>query len=118
MMEYLYNDGDRWTFMNTQNYEQVDIPKELIEEESKYLKENTACEVSFWNGRVLSVTPPPFVDLVITYTEPAVKGDTATNVTKKATLETGGEIDVPLFVETGMKIQIDTRTGEYLQRVK
>jgi elongation factor P len=117
-MEYLYNDSEKWTFMNTTTYEQVEIQKEIMEEESKWLKENTVCEVSFWGDRVISVTPPTFMELTITYTEPAVRGDTANNVMKKAKIETGAEINVPLFIEQGMKVQIDTRTGEYLQRIR
>lgn len=115
-MQYLFNDGTTYTFMNTENYEQIELPKEQIEEERKWLLENTECEVSFWGDRVISVTPPTFMELVVTYTEPAVRGDTATNVTKKATLETGAVIDVPPFIDIGMKLKIDTRTGEYLQR--
>ena len=115
-MQYLFNDGEQYTFMDTETFEQVEIPKTNIEEESKWLLENTECEVSFWGDKVLSVTPPIFMDLEVTYTEPAVRGDTANNVTKKATLETGAEIDVPTFIEIGMKLRIDTRTGEYLQR--
>ena len=115
-MQYLFNDGEQYTFMDSETFEQVEIPKTNIEEESKWLLENTECEVSFWGDKVLSVTPPIFMDLEVTYTEPAVRGDTANNVTKKATLETGAEIDVPTFIEIGMKLRIDTRTGEYLQR--
>jgi elongation factor P len=115
-MQYLYNDGHSYTFMNTQNYEQIEVPKDTMEEEARWLLENAVCEVSFWGQQVISITPPTFVDLVVTYTEPAVRGDTANNVTKKATLETGAEIDVPLFIDSGTKIRIDTRTGEYLQR--
>jgi elongation factor P len=116
MMQYLYNDGEKYTFMNTKSFEQIEIQADLIEEERKWLLDNMECEVGFWGERVISLTLPPFVDLTITYTEPAVRGDTANNVSKKATLETGAVIDVPLFVEQGMKIKIDTRTGEYLQR--
>ena len=115
-MQHLFNDGHSYTFMNTQNYEQIEVPKETMEEEAKWLLENMVCEVSFWGERVISITPPTFVDLVVTYTEPAVRGDTANNVTKKATLETGAEIDIPLFIDSGTRIKIDTRTGKYLQR--
>ena len=93
-MQYLYNDGEMYTFMDSETFEQIEIPATNIEEERKWLLENTECEVSFWGDRVLSVTPPIFMELVVTYTEPAVRGDTANNVTKKATLETGAEIDV------------------------
>jgi len=115
-MQFLYSDGTTYSFMNTQNYEQIEITKDAMDDAAKFLLENAVCEVSFWGEKVISVTPPTFVDLVVTYTEPAVRGDTANNVTKKATLETGAEIDIPMFIETGTKIKIDTRTGEYLQR--
>ncbi len=115
-MQYLYHDGTRYFFMNTQNYEQIEISGEVMEEASRWIMENAVCEVSFWGEKVIAVTAPTFVDLVVTYTEPAVRGDTANNVTKKAKLETGAEIDVPFFIESGMKLKIDTRTGEYLQR--
>jgi len=117
MMQYLYNDGVNYTFMNIKNYEQVEVSKEQLGDDVNWLLENVECEVSFWNNRVISVTPPTFMEFKITYAEPAVKGDTATNVTKKATIETGAEIDVPLFVREGDKVKIDTRTGEYLGRV-
>lgn len=117
-MEYLYNDGESYTFMNTKTYEQVSVSKEIFEDEIKWLKENISYEVAFWNDRVISVTPPNYMIFEITYTEPAVKGDTANNVTKKASIETGAEISVPMFMEIGMKVKIDTRTGEYLERVR
>jgi elongation factor P len=115
-MQYLYNDGHSYTFMDIKSYEQVEVQKEIMEDAAKWILENAVCEVSFWGDRVISVTAPTFVDLLVKYTEPAVRGDTANNVTKKATLETGAEIDVPLFIEAGMKLKIDTRNGEYLQR--
>jgi len=116
-MLYLYESDGMYTFMNTENYEQVEVPKENLGDAVRWLMENTEYELQFWNNQVISATPPIFMELEITYAEPAVKGDTATNITKKATVETGTEIDVPLFVEQGMKVKIDTRTGEYLQRV-
>lgn len=116
-MQYLYNDGENFTFMDTNNFEQFEISKEQLGDDVKYLMENVECEVSLWNGSVISITPPTFMEFNVTYTEPAVKGDTATNVTKKATIDTGYEIDVPLFVNTGDKVKIDTRTGDYLGRV-
>jgi elongation factor P len=116
-MEYLFSDGEHYTLMNTKTYEQMEVPKAAMGEAAQWLLENTQCEVSVWNGQVISVTPPVFMELKVEYTEPAVKGDTANNVTKKATLETGAVIDVPLFIETGTKLKIDTRTGEYVQRV-
>ncbi|MCU0608493.1 MAG: elongation factor P [Chitinispirillaceae bacterium] len=115
-MQYLYTDGHAWTFMNTKDFEQVEVQKDIMEDAVKWIRENDICEVQFWGERVISVIPPTFVDLTVTYTEPAVRGDTANSVTKKATLETGAEIDVPMFIDSGTKIKIDTRTGEYLQR--
>ncbi len=117
-MQYLYTDGQNWTFMDTKTYEQVEISKESMDGAEKWLLENTECEISFWVERPLSVTPPIFMVLTITYTEPAVKGDTANSVTKKATVETGAEINIPLFLDQGMKVKVDTRTGEYVERAK
>lgn len=116
-MEYLFNDGEKYTFMNVKSYEQIEVPKDQVGDAAQWLMDNIQCEVQIWNSTVISVVPPVFMDFTITYTEPAVKGDTATNVTKKAKLESGAEIDVPLFIETGTRIRVDTRTGEYVQRV-
>lgn len=116
-MQYLYTDGTLYTFMNSKTYEQLEISGDAIGDEKKWLLENQEYEISLWKSKVISVTPPTFLELTITEAEPAVKGDTQNNVMKKATLETGAEIDVPLFVEQGTKIKIDTRTGEYLGRV-
>jgi elongation factor P len=115
-MQYLYSDGTRYSFMNTQNYEQIEISGEVMDDAKDWILENAVCEVMFWGEKVIGVVPPTFVDLIVTYTEPAVRGDTANNVTKKAKLETGAEVNVPFFIESGMKLKIDTRTGEYLQR--
>jgi elongation factor P len=117
-LQYLYTDGSTYTFMDTQTFEQAEISKEAMDGAEKWLLENTECEVSYWGDRPISVTPPIFMDLVITYTEPAVKGDTANSVMKKATVETGAEVDIPLFIGEGMKIRVDTRTGEYVERAK
>src|SRR3954468_3511020 len=117
-MQFLYTDGVNYTFMDTKSYEQVEIPKESMDGAEKWLLENTECEISFWGDKPISVTPPIFMDLVITYTEPAVKGDTANSVTKKATVETGAEINIPLFIAQGDRVKIDTRTGEYVERAK
>ncbi len=117
-MQYLYNNGESWTFMDTKSYEQVEIPKEGMDGAENWLLENTECEIAFWGEKAISVTPPIFMDLLITYTEPAVKGDTANNVTKKATVETGAEINIPLFIGEGMRVKVDTRTGEYVERSK
>ncbi len=117
-MQFLYTDGNNYTFMDSKSYEQVEIPKDAMDGAERWLLENTECEISFWGDKAISVTPPIFMVLVITYTEPAVKGDTANSVTKKATVETGAEIDIPLFIASGDKVKIDTRTGEYVERSK
>ena len=117
-MQFLYTDGINYTFMDTKSYEQVEIDKESMDGAEKWLLENTECDISFWGDKAISVTPPVFMDLVITYTEPAVKGDTSNNVTKAATVQTGAEIQIPLFIGTGDKVKVDTRTGEYVERAK
>jgi len=116
-MQYLYADGDLFNFMNTETYDQVALNAETIGDALKFVKENDSCKVCSYNGAVFSVEPPLFVELEITSTEPGFKGDTAQGATKPATVETGATVYVPLFVETGDKIKIDTRTGEYLSRV-
>jgi len=117
-MQYLYNDGELYYFMDQETFEQVPISKDDVEEAIKYLRENDEATIKFYNGSPFQVEAPNFVDLEVIDTEPGVKGDTATNVTKAATVETGAVIQVPIFIETGEKIQIDTRTGEYLGRSK
>ncbi len=117
-MQFLYTDGQNYTFMDTKSYEQVEISKENMDGAEKWLLENTECDISFWGDRPISVTPPVFMDLTITYTEPAVKGDTSNNVTKAAKVETGAEIQIPLFIGQGDRVKIDTRTGEYVERAK
>lgn len=116
-MQYLYKDGDQYIFMNNENYEQVGLTEELAGDAMTFVKENDLCKICSYNGSVFSVEPPMFVELEITDTEPGFKGDTATGATKPATVETGAQINVPLFVNIGDKVQIDTRTGEYLKRV-
>ena len=116
-MQYLYADGDLHNFMDTNTYEQVALSTDVIGEALKFVKENDTVKVCSYNGKVYSVEPPLFVELVITETEPGFKGDTAQGATKPATVETGAIVYVPLFVEQGDKIKIDTRTGEYLSRV-
>ncbi|MDD6428467.1 elongation factor P [Candidatus Weimeria sp. HCP3S3_B5] len=116
-MQYLYNDGDLYYFMDTESYDQISLPKEEIGDSLKFVKENEMVKICSHNGDVFAVEPPLFVELEVTDTEPGLKGNTATGATKPATLETGAEIQVPLFVNTGDKLQIDTRTGEYLKRV-
>ena len=116
-MQYLYSDGDLYNFMNTENYDQIALNKDDIGDSLKFVKENEMVKVCSYNGNVFAVEPPLFVELEITETEPGFKGDTATGATKPATVETGAVVYVPLFVEQGDKIKIDTRTGEYLSRV-
>ncbi|ARP50160.1 MULTISPECIES: elongation factor P [Caproicibacterium] len=115
-MQYLYNDGDLYYFMDTESYEQIPISKDILGDSFKFVKENMECKVLSYKDNVFGVEPPNFVELQITKTDPGFKGDTATNATKPATLETGAEIKVPLFINEGEMIRIDTRTGEYMER--
>ena len=115
-MQYLYSDGDLFYFMDNENYEQIALNSEAVSDALKFVKENEMCKVCSHNGSVFSVEPPLFVELEITETEPGFKGDTATGANKPAIVETGAQVAVPLFVEQGDKIKIDTRTGEYLSR--
>ena len=117
-MEYSYNDGDLYYFMDPESYELVPINKDVLGDNFKFVKENMVCKIMSYKGSVFGVEPPNFVELEVTESDPGVKGDTATNVTKPAVLETGAEIKVPLFINPGDKIRIDTRTGEYLERCK
>ena len=116
-MQYLYSDGDLFNFMDVETYDQVALNAETIGDSLKFVKENEMCKVCSHNGNVFAVEPPLFVELEITDTEPGFKGDTATGATKPAVVETGATVYVPLFVEMGDKIKIDTRSGEYLSRV-
>jgi len=116
-MQYLYADGDMFNFMDTETYEQIALNKDEIGDALKFVKENEMVKMLSHNGQVFSVEPPLFVELEITETEPGFKGDTATGASKPAIVETGAQVSVPLFVEIGEKIKIDTRTGEYLSRV-
>lgn len=115
-MQYLYSDGDLWHFMNTESYDQIALNSEDIGDSLKFVKENEMVKVCSHNGKVFAVEPPLFVELEITDTEPGFKGDTATGATKPATVETGAVVYVPLFIEQGERIKIDTRSGEYLSR--
>ena len=117
-MEYSYNDGDLYYFMDQETYEMVPLNKDLLGDAFRFVKENTMCKVLSYKGNVFGLECPNFMDLVVTETEPGFAGNTATNVTKPAVLETGAEIKVPLFIDIGDKITIDTRTGEYLSRCK
>ena len=116
-MQYLYSDGDLYNFMDTESYEQIALNGETVGDALKFVKENEMVKICSHNGNVFSVEPPLFVELEITETEPGFKGDTATGATKPAVGETGATVYVPLFVELGDKIKIDTRSGEYLSRV-
>lgn len=115
-MEYLYNDGDLAYFMDTENYEQLPINMSTIQDALVFVKENTICKVLSYKDNVFGVEPPMFVELEVTETEPGFKGDTATGATKPATVETGAQVKVPLFINQGEIIRIDTRTGEYMER--
>ena len=117
-MEYSYNDGDLYYFMDMETYDMIPISKDMLGDAFRFVKENMTCKVMSYKGSVFGVEPPNFVELEVTETDPGFKGDTATNVTKPATLETGAEIKVPLFINPGDKIKIDTRSGEYLERCK
>ena len=117
-MQYLYSDGDLYYFMDNETYEQIPINKSVLSDNFKFVKENMDCKVLSYKGKVFGVEPPFFIELEVTQTDPGFKGDTATNATKPATLETGAEVKVPLFINEGDKIKIDTRTGEYLERAK
>ena len=116
-MQYLYEDGDLYYFMDTENYEQIGLNADSVGDALKFVKENEMVKVCSHNGNVFAIEPPLFVELAITDTEPGFKGDTATGATKPAVVETGATVYVPLFVEQGDVIKIDTRTGEYLSRV-
>ncbi len=115
-MEYSYNDGDLYYFMDQETYELIPINESELSDNFKFVKENMVCRVLSYKGKVFGVEPPNFVELKVTQTDPGFKGDTATNATKPATLETGAEVKVPLFIDEGEVIQIDTRTGEYMGR--
>ena len=115
--QYLYADGDLYNFMDTETYDQIALSKENVGDSLKFVKENEMVKLCSHNGNVFAIEPPITVELVITESEPGVKGDTATGATKPATLETGAEVKVPLFIDEGEMIRIDTRTGEYLSRV-
>ena len=115
-MEYSYSDGDLYYFMDPETYDMVPINAAELSDNFKFVKENMICKVLSYKGKVFGVEPPTFVELEVTDTEPGIKGDTATNATKPATVETGAEIKVPLFINTGDRIRIDTRTCEYMER--
>jgi elongation factor P len=115
-MQYLYNDGGLYYFMDNETFENIPINQDKLGDSFQFVKENTDCKVLSYKGTVFGVEPPVFVELAVTQTDPGFKGDTATNASKPATLETGAQIRVPLFINEGDMIRVDTRTGEYLER--
>lgn len=117
-MEYSYADGNLYYFMDMETYELEPIDQSVLGDNFKFVKENMECTIHSYKGKVFNVEPPTFVDLQVAQTDPGFKGDTATNVTKPATLETGAEVKVPLFINEGDYVRIDTRVGEYLERSK
>jgi elongation factor P len=117
-MQYLYNDGEHWHFMDPQSYEQHAANEAAVGEAGKWIKEQDMCSVMLWNNVPISVTPPNFVHLPVAATDPGLRGDTSSGGTKAATLETGAVIRVPLFIDVGDVLKVDTRTGEYVSRSK
>ena len=117
-MQYLYNDGEFWHFMHPETYEQITADKVAVGEAEKWLKEQDVCMITLWNEAPISVTPPNFVELKVADTDPGLRGDTSSGGGKPATMETGAIVRVPLFIEIGEVLKIDTRTGEYVSRVK
>lgn len=116
-MQYLYNDGENYVFMDTSNFEQLSLSRDKLEEQARFLKDDMLVYVLLYEGETIGVELPNFVDLKVVHTEPGVRGDTATGGSKPATLETGAVVQVPLFIEEGDVVRIDTRTGEYIERV-
>ncbi|MBW7845858.1 MAG: elongation factor P, partial [Bacteroidia bacterium] len=117
-MQYLYKDGSNFVLMDTETYDQIMVSEIMFGDQARFLKEEMMVKVSFEGDEPIGVEPPTFVILEVTYTEPGVKGDTATNTLKPATLDNGAEVRVPLFTNVGDKVKVDTRTGEYVERVK
>lgn len=116
-VQYLYRQGDKYVFMNQTTFDQYELTAEQVDDAWKYLKEGTGCQMVLFNGNPITMAPPNHVELLVTECEPGVRGDTATNVTKPAKVETGAEIQVPIFIKQGNVIKIDTRTGDYVERV-
>ena len=117
-LQYLYNDGEAWYFMDTKSFEQVGADETAVGESIKWLKEQDMCEVTLWNDVPIAITPPNFVELEVTETDPGLRGDTSGGGGKPATLSTGAVVRVPLFLDQGEIIKVDTRTGEYVGRIK
>jgi elongation factor P len=116
--QYLYRDANGFVFMDNETFEQYTLSEEVCGDSTKFLLENAVCGLLFWNGQLIEMTPPQHVVLEVTYTEPAARGDTATNVTKSATVSTGAEVQVPAFINNGDNIKIDASTGQYIERVR
>jgi elongation factor P len=116
-MQYSYDDGDLYHFMDTETWEETLVAHDKVGDSFKFVKEEMFCKIMSYKGNIFAVEPPTFVELAVTETEPGVRGDTATNVTKEATLETGAVVKVPIFINEGEVLKIDTRTGEYVERV-
>lgn len=115
---YSYRDGDNYVFMDNATFEQHSLPASLVQDDMRWLMEGATVGLLFWNGQLISMSPPLQVILQVTYTEPAARGNTATNVTKPATVETGAEIQVPAFIKEGDRVKIDTESGQYMERVQ
>jgi elongation factor P len=116
-MQYLYRDGENLVLMDNQSYDQIPVPAEVVGDALNYLLENAQVDVLFWRGKAVNVDIPSFVEAQVTETEPGMKGDTASGATKPATIETGATLQVPLFINQGEKIRVDTRSGKYVERV-
>jgi elongation factor P len=116
-MQYLYRDGENLVLMDNQSYDQIPVPAEVVGDALNYLLENAQVDVLFWRGKAVNVDIPSFVEAHLTETEPGMKGDTASGATKPATIETGATLQVPLFINQGEKIRVDTRSGKYVERV-
>ncbi|QGJ69011.1 Elongation factor P [Planctomycetales bacterium 10988] len=117
-VQYLYAQGDDYVFMDSTSFEQYELSKDQLDGADRFLKDGMLCSVTFWNGNPISIAPPNHVVLKVEYCEPSARGNTATNLSKPVTLETGAEISAPAFIEIGDLLKIDTRTGEYIERVK
>ena len=117
-MQYLYSDGEFWHFMDPESFEQYQASKDIVRDAAQWLKEQDTCTITLWNNSPLNVTPPNFVELEIVETDPGLRGDTATGGTKPAKLSTGAVVRVPLFLDVGEVVRVDTRTGEYMNRVR
>jgi len=116
--QFLYRDSNGLVFMDNKTFEQYTLSEEVCGDSAKFLLDNAVCMLLFWNGQLIGMTPPQHVVLEVTYTEPAAKGNTATNVSKPATVETGATVNVPAFISNGEKIKVDARTGEYIERIR